>query len=108
MGVEGVSAGLNYGQMNSKGTLYNNAHIQAGNKLIVKADNMTIRGGKLKGKYVDVKKNLLIESLQDSEKMKQIGANLGYSFKKEKAQDGTVSKKGDGSLGLSFLDGIIN
>ena len=104
MGVEGVSAGLNYGQMNSKGTLYNNAQIQAGNKLIVKADNMTIRGGKLKGKHtdVDVKENLLIESLQDSEEMKQVGANLGYSFKKEKAQDGTVSKKGDGSLGLSF------
>ena len=73
MGIEGVSAGLNYGQMNSKGTLYNNAQIQAGNKLIVKADNMTIRGGRLEGKYVDVKKNLLIESLQDSEKMKQVG-----------------------------------
>ena len=104
IGSNGVSAGLNYGQMNSKGTLYNNAQIQAGNKLIVKADNMTIRGGRLEGKYVDVdvKKNLLIESLQDSEKMKQVGANLGYSFKKEKAQDGTVSKKGDGNLGLSF------
>ena len=104
IGSNGVSAGLNYGQMNSKGTLYNNAQIQAGNKLIVKADNMTIRGGKLKGKHtdVDVKENLLIESLQDSEEMKQVGANLGYSFKKEKAQDGTVSKKGDGSLGLSF------
>ena len=104
MGIEGVSGGLNYGQMKSKGTLYNNAQIQAGNKLIVKADNMTIRGGKLKGKHtdVDVKENLLIESLQDSEEMKQVGANLGYSFKKEKAQDGTVSKKGDGSLGLSF------
>ena len=75
MGIEGVSAGLNYGKMNSKGTLYNNAQIQAGNKLIVKADNMTIRGGRLEGKYVDVdvKQNLLIESLQDSEKMKQIG-----------------------------------
>ena len=60
MGIEGVSGGLNYGQMNSKGTLYNNAQIQAGNKLIVKADNMTIRGGRLEGKYVDVdvKKNL--------------------------------------------------
>ena len=104
IGSNGVSAGLNYGQMNSKGTLYNNAQIQAGNKLIVKADDMTVRGGRLEGKYVDVdvKQNLLIESLQDSEKMKQIGANLGYSFKKEKAQDGTVSKKGDGSLGLSF------
>ena len=66
-----VSAGLNYGQMNSKGTLYNNAQIQAGNKLIVKADNMTVRG---EGKYVDVDvKNLLIESLQDSEEMKQVG-----------------------------------
>ena len=104
MGIEGVSGGLNYGQMNSKGTLYNNAQIQAGNKLIVKADNMTIRGGRLEGKHtdVDVKKNLLIESLQDSEEMKQVGTNVGYSFKKEKAQDGTVSKKGDGSLGLSF------
>ena len=96
MGVEGVSGGLNYGQMNSKGTLYNNAQIQAGNKLIVKADNMTIRGGRLEGKYtdVDVKKNLLIESLQDSEEMKQVGTNVGYSLKKDKTQDG--------SLGLSF------
>ena len=104
MGIEGVSAGLNYGQMNSKGTLYNNAQIQAGNKLIVKADNMTIRGGRLEGKHtdIDVKQNLLIESLQDSEEMKQVGTNIGYSFKKEKVQDGTVSKKGDGSLGLSF------
>ena len=104
MGFEGVSGGLNYGQMNSKGTLYNNAQIQVGNKLIVKADNMTIRGGRLEGKHtdVDVKQNLLIESLQDSEEMKQVGTNVGYSFKKEKAQDGTVSKKGDGSLGLSF------
>ena len=66
-----VSAGLNYGQMNSKGTLYNNTQIQAGNKLIVKADNMTVRG---EGKYVDVDvKNLLIESLQDNEEMKQVG-----------------------------------
>ena len=91
-----VSAGLNYGQMNSKGTLYNNAQIQAGNKLIVKADDMTVRGGRLEGKYVDVdvKKNLLIESLQDSEKMKQVGVNLGYSLKKNKTQDG--------SLGLSL------
>ena len=96
MGVEGVSAGLNYGQMNSKGTLYNNAQIQAGNKLIVKADNMTIRGGRLEGKHtdIDVKQNLLIESLQDSEEMKQVGTNVGYSLKKDKTQDG--------SLGLSF------
>ncbi|WP_336018765.1 hemagglutinin repeat-containing protein, partial [Fusobacterium polymorphum] len=103
-GTNSVSGGLNYGQMNSKGTLYNNAQIQAGNKLIVKADNMTIRGGRLEGKHtdIDVKQNLLIESLQDSEEMKQVGTNIGYSFKKEKAQDGTVSKKGDGSLGLSF------
>jgi len=95
-GTNSVSAGLNYGQMNSKGTLYNNAQIQAGNKLIVKADNMTIRGGRLEGKHtdIDVKQNLLIESLQDSEEMKQVGTNVGYSFKKEKAQDG--------SLGLSF------
>ena len=68
IGSNGVSAGLNYGQMKSKGTLYNNAQIQAGNKLIVKADDMTVRGGRLEGKYVDVdvKKNLLIESLQDN------------------------------------------
>ena len=95
-GTNSVSGGLNYGQMNSKGTLYNNAQIQAGNKLIVKADNMTIRGGRLEGKYtdVDVKQNLLIESLQDSEEMKQVGTNIGYSLKKDKTQDG--------SLGLSF------
>jgi len=110
MGVEGVSAGLNYGQMNSKGTLYNNAQIQAGNKLIVKADNMTIRGGKLKGKHtdVDVKENLLIESLQDSEEMKQIGTNLGYSLKYGKDKDGNPDNRNNGNLGLSFLDGIIN
>ena len=96
IGSNGVSAGLNYGQMKSKGTLYNNAQIQAGNKLIVKADNMTIRGGKLKGKHtdIDVKQDLLIESLQDSEEMKQVGTNVGYSLKKDKTQDG--------SLGLSF------
>ena len=95
-GTNSVSGGLNYGQMNSKGTLYNNAQIQAGNKLIVKADNMTIRGGRLEGKYtdVDVKQNLLIESLQDSEEMKQVGINVGYSLKKDKTQDG--------NLGLSF------
>ena len=95
-GTNSVSGGLNYGQMNSKGTLYNNTQIQAGNKLIVKADNMTIRGGRLEGKHtdVDVKKNLLIESLQDSEEMKQVGTNVGYSLKKDKTQDG--------SLGLSF------
>ena len=104
MGVEGVSAGLNYGQMNSKGTLYNNAQIQAGNKLIVKADNMTIRGGKLKGKHtdVDVKENLLIESLQDSEKMKQIGTNLGYSLKYGKDKDGNPDNRNNGNLGLSY------
>ncbi|WP_338995938.1 hemagglutinin repeat-containing protein [Fusobacterium animalis] len=104
MGVEGVSGGLNYGQMNSKGTLYNNAQIQAGNKLIVKADNMTIRGGRLEGKYVDVdvKENLLIESLQDSEKMKQIGANLGYSLKYGKDKDGNPDNRNNGNLGLSY------
>ncbi|WP_338941203.1 hemagglutinin repeat-containing protein [Fusobacterium nucleatum] len=104
MGVEGVSAGLNYGQMNSKGTLYNNAQIQAGNKLIVKADNMTIRGGRLEGKYVDVdvKENLLIESLQDSEKMKQIGTNVGYSLKYGKDKDGNPDNRNNGNLGLSY------
>ncbi|WP_338967154.1 hemagglutinin repeat-containing protein [Fusobacterium nucleatum] len=104
MGVEGVSAGLNYGQMNSKGTLYNNAQIQAGNKLIVKADNMTIRGGRLEGKYVDVdvKENLLIESLQDSEKMKQIGTNVGYSLKYGKDKDGSPDNRNNGNLGLSY------
>ena len=104
MGIEGVSAGLNYGQMNSKGTLYNNAQIQAGNKLIVKADNMTIRGGRLEGKYVDVdvKENLLIESLQDSEKMKQIGANVGYSLKYGKDKDGNPDNRNNGNLGLSY------
>ena len=104
MGIEGVSAGLNYGQMNSKGTLYNNAQIQAGNKLIVKADDMTIRGGRLEGKYVDVnvKKNLLIESLQDSEKMKQIGANLGYSLKYGKDKDRNPDNRNNGNLGLPY------
>ena len=104
MGVEGVSAGLNYGQMNSKGTLYNNAQIQAGNKLIVKADNMTIRGGRLEGKHtdVDVKKNLLIESLQDSEEMKQVGTNVGYSLKYGKDKDGNPDNRNNGNLGLSY------
>ncbi len=104
MGIEGVSAGLNYGQMNSKGTLYNNAQIQAGNKLIVKADDIAIRGGRLKGKYVDVdvKKNLLIESLQDSEKMKQVGTNIGYSLKYGKDKDGNPDNRNNGNLGLSY------
>ena len=104
MGAEGVSGGLNYGQMNSKGTLYNNAQIQAGNKLIVKADNMTIRGGRLEGKHtdVDVKKNLLIESLQDSEEMKQVGTNVGYSLKYGKDKDGKPDNRNNGNLGLSY------
>ena len=104
MGIEGVSGGLNYGQMNSKGTLYNNAQIQAGNKLIVKADNMTIRGGRLEGKHtdVDVKKNLLIESLQDSEEMKQVGTNVGYSLKYGKDKDGNPDNRNNGNLGLSY------
>ena len=104
MGIEGVSGGLNYGQMNSKGTLYNNAQIQAGNKLIVKADNMTIRGGRLEGKHtdVDVKENLLIESLQDSEEMKQVGTNVGYSLKYGKDKDGNPDNRNNGNLGLSY------
>ena len=104
MGIEGVSGGLNYGQINSKGTLYNNAQIQAGNKLIVKADNMTIRGGRLEGKHtdVDVKKNLLIESLQDSEEMKQVGTNVGYSLKYGKDKDGNPDNRNNGNLGLSY------
>ena len=104
IGSNGVSAGLNYGQMNSKGTLYNNAQIQAGNKLIVKADNMTIRGGRLEGKHtdVDVKKNLLIESLQDSEEMKQVGTNVGYSLKYGKDKDGNPDNRNNGNLGLSY------
>ena len=104
MGVEGVSGGLNYGQMNSKGTLYNNTQIQAGNKLIVKADNMTIRGGRLEGKHtdIDVKQNLLIESLQDSEEMKQVGTNIGYSLKYGTAQDKTADNRNNGNLGLSY------
>ena len=103
-GTNSVSGGLNYGQMNSKGTLYNNAQIQAGNKLIVKADNMTIRGGRLEGKYtdVDVKQNLLIESLQDSEEMKQVGTNIGYSLKYGTAQDKTADNRNNGNLGLSY------
>jgi len=90
--------------MNSKGTLYNNAQIQAGNKLIVKADNMTIRGGRLEGKHtdIDVKQNLLIESLQDSEEMKQVGTNVGYSLKYGKDKDGNPDNRNNGNLGLSY------
>ena len=90
--------------MNSKGTLYNNAQIQAGKKLVVKADNMTIRGGRLEGKHtdIDVKQNLLIESLQDSEEMKQVGTNVGYSLKYGKDKDGNPDNRNNGNLGLSY------
>ncbi|MBF4807079.1 MAG: hemagglutinin repeat-containing protein, partial [Pseudoleptotrichia goodfellowii] len=103
-GAEGVSVGANYGTMKSEGTMYNNTQIQAGNKLKIKADNMEIRGGRAVGKHVeaDIKENLLIESLQDKEEMKQIGVNVGYSMQKGKGQDGKPDNRHNGSLGGNY------
>ena len=103
-GAEGVSVGANYGTMKSEGTMYNNTQIQAGNKLKIKADNMEIRGGRAVGKHVeaDIRENLLVESLQDKEEMKQIGVNVGYSMQKGKGQDGKPDNRHNGSLGGNY------
>ena len=103
-GAEGVSAGANYGTMKSEGTMYNNTQIQAGNKLKIKADNMEIRGGRAVGKHVeaDIRENLLVESLQDKEEMKQIGVSVGYSMQKGKGQDGKPDNRHNGSLGGNY------
>ncbi|EEY35372.1 hemagglutinin repeat-containing protein, partial [Pseudoleptotrichia goodfellowii] len=103
-GAEGVSAGANYGTMKSEGTMYNNTQIQAGNKLKIKADNMEIRGGRAVGKHVeaDIKENLLIESLQDKEEMKQMGVSVGYSMQKGKGKDGKPDNRHNGSLGGNY------
>ncbi|RRD37590.1 hypothetical protein EII29_11135, partial [Leptotrichia sp. OH3620_COT-345] len=97
-GAGGYSAGINYGEMKSEGRLYNNSHIQAGNKVNVKAEDMKINGGRVEGKHavVDVK-NLLIESVQDKEKLKQIGVSAGYS-----KQYGTSDNRNNVNAGLSY------
>ncbi|WP_335984092.1 hypothetical protein, partial [Fusobacterium polymorphum] len=44
----------------------------------------------------------LIESLQDSEEMKQVGTNIGYSLKYGKDKDGNPDNRNNGNLGLSY------
>ena len=104
MGAEAVSAGMNYGEMKAEGTTYNNSQIQAGNRLTVTSDSMKIRGGKLQGRHtdVDVKGDLLVESLQDREKMKQIGVNAGYSYRYGKSGDGSSDGRSSGNIGGNY------
>ena len=99
MGAEAVSAGMNYGEMKAEGTTYNNSQIQAGNRLTVTSDSMKIRGGKLQGRHtdVDVKGDLLVESLQDREKMKQVGVNAGYSYRY-----GSSDGRSSGNIGGNY------
>ena len=80
IGSESETMGLSYGNGTAEGTSYINSSVQAGNTLILKGDNMTVKGGLLKGKHTVIDlKNLVIESLQDKEKISQVGvnANLG-------------------------------
>ena len=94
-GTNSVSGGLNYGQMNSKGTLYNNAQIQAGNKLIVKADNMTIRGGK----NIELRTGKLEYSdIYDKDKGYDIGLNSKATISKNDKDEWNMSK----TIGLDF------
>ena len=106
MGAEAVSAGMNYGEMKAEGTTYNNSQIQAGNRLTVTSDSMKIRGGKLQGRHtdVDVKGDLLVESLQDREKMKQVGVNAGYSYRYGKSGDGSSDGRSSGNIGGNYAE----
>ena len=66
-----------YNSGKTEGYIYNNAKIDAANNLNIQIDNGTIKGANISANNLNVavKNNLEVESLQDYEKMRQMGIN---------------------------------
>ena len=80
-----VGGNVGYSQSKSEGKTYNNSQIIAGNKLYSRSDELIIKGGNLKGKETDVEtKKLVLESLQDTSKYREIGVGIGVNAGKGK------------------------
>ena len=113
IGSENETIGLSYGNGTAEGTSYINSSVQAGNTLTIKGDNMIIRGGLLEGKHTVIDlKNLVIESLQDKEKISQVGvnANLGVvhgTSAETQGKNVTVSPdtRLNGTIGGNYVKG---
>ena len=77
-GTDGYGGNVNISRSNIESIVYNNTQIISGGTVYSKPYELIIRGGNILGKYTDIEtKNLIIESLQDTEKTKQIGIGLG-------------------------------
>ena len=91
-----ISGNINRGKM--EGYAYNNAKIDAANNLNIQIDNGTIRGTNISANNLNmaVKNNLEVESLQDYEKMRQIGINasVGNVTGENKSYGGGVNYTG--------------
>ena len=98
-GTRGGGASVSYQKGKGEGTIHNNTQITAGDTLYVRSDNMNIKGGNLRAGITDVKtKNLVLESIQDIEKYREIGSGISVSISK----GGKNSKgKGEGSGSIS-------
>ena len=87
-----------YNRGKTEGYTYNNAKIDAANNLNIQIDNGTIRGANISANNLNVavKNNLEVESLQDYEKMRQIGINasVGNVTGENKSYGGGVNYTG--------------
>ena len=87
-----------YNSGKTEGYTYNNAKIDAANNLNIQIDNGTIRGANITANNLNVavKNNLEVESLQDYEKMRQIGINasVGNVTGENKSYGGGVNYTG--------------
>ncbi|BBM58099.1 putative septum site-determining protein MinC [Leptotrichia trevisanii] len=87
-----------YNSGKTEGYTYNNAKIDAANNLNIQIDNGTIRGANISANNLNVavKNNLEVESLQDYEKMRQIGINasVGNVTGENKSYGGGVNYTG--------------
>ena len=87
-----------YNSGKTEGYTYNNAKIDAANNLNIQIDNGTIKGANISANNLNVavKNNLEVESLQDYEKMRQIGINasVGNVTGENKSYGGGVNYTG--------------
>ena len=79
---------INYGRGKGEGQSYNNSQIIAGNRLYSKSDELTVQGGNLRGKHTDViTKSLVLETLQDTEKNREIGVGVAFNSERQNSKN---------------------
>ncbi|UUV18240.1 hemagglutinin repeat-containing protein [Fusobacteria bacterium ZRK30] len=92
-----ISGGIGGSKGSNSETIHSNSEFIAGNKVDISGEDLTIKGGNIIGNEVEIDiDNLVIESVQDTGKSKNIGININASG----GGDSSLS----GGIGVNYSD----